>query len=192
MREKGLVVNGFLFSTNKEYTQAVEEFEATEYIKANTDLSNPRTVLKLYNKFIENRTFHTPIGYTFLKELQNIIMESKLVKTEDIEGIYISNLIKTSGDNEYEKLSIENYKQQTQIVRVKNRNLKIVNVFLVITIIIMIVMAIYNDKTLFAEYKNEIIDKYASWEEKLKTWEEELKSWEEDLEKREDLLKEKQ
>jgi hypothetical protein len=192
MREKGLVVNGFLFSSNKDYTQAKEEFEAIEYLKTNTDLSKPRTILKLYNKLIENNTFQTPIGYTFLKELQHDIIKSELVKPEDIEEIYIPNLMKMSGDNEYEKLSIEHYKQLAHKEHIKNRNSKIVNVFLIITIIVMIVMALYSDKTLFNEYKNNIINQYAAWEEDLKNWDEELKSWEEDLEKRETLLNDKQ
>ncbi len=166
MREKGLVVNGFLFSTNKEYNQAKEELEAIEYIKKNTDLANSGIVLKLYNKLTENRTFHTPVGYTFLKELQGTILRSGIVKPENLEGIYIPG--KSSDNNEVAILKAEQYKVMAEREHTKNRNSRIINIFLVFIIMIMIIIAINTDRTKFTNFENNIIDKYSSWEEDLK------------------------
>ena len=165
MREKGLVVNGFLFSTNKDYNQAKEELEAIDYIRTNTDLANSGTVLKLYNKLTENRTFHTPVGYTFLKELQGTIIRTGLVKPADLEGIYIPG--KGSDNNEVAILKAEQYKVMAERAQIKNRNSRIINIFLVVIIIAMIIIAINTDKSVFTNFENNIIDKYSVWEEEL-------------------------
>jgi len=180
MSEKGLLIGGFLFSTNKEYSDAKQEQETIEYLKANSDLSKPKTVLKLYSKLTENRTFHTPIGYLFLKELQEIILNAGIVKLEELESIYIptQNL---SENEELNNLSLHHYKQIAEKAHIQNRNSRIINIFLAFIIIVMIAIAIYSDKSVYTDFENKVIDKYASWEE-------ELNNREQDLNNREKLL----
>lgn len=179
MGDKGLVVNGFLFSTNKEYNQAKEELEAIEYIKKNTDLTNAKTVLKLYTKLTGNRTFHTPVGYTFLSELRDTIIQSGIIKPEIVENIYIpSNVV---DNNEVAVLKAEQYKVMAEKERTKHRNSRIINIFLVFIIMAMIVIAIYTDKNLFTNFETSIIDKYSAWEEELDKREQALDELEEQL-----------
>ncbi len=166
MREKELVMSGFLFSTNKEYNDAKEEQEAIEYLKANSDLSNSKVVLKLYNKLNENRTFHTPVGYTFLKELQDIVLKAAIVKSEDIDDIYIPAQ-SNSESEELNALSLNHFKQIAEKEHTQNRNSRIINIFLVLVIIAMIGISIYSDRTVYSDFENKVIDKYASWEEEL-------------------------
>lgn len=164
MREKGLVVNGFLFSTNKDYKEANEEQEAIDYLRENSDLSNARTALKLYNKFTENRTFHTPVGYSFLKELQDTILKEGVVKPENLEAIYIPG---SGGNNEVDILRAEQYREIAEREHTRNRNSRIINIFLVCIIFIMIIISLYSDKTVFSKFEEGILNKYASWEEEL-------------------------
>jgi predicted nucleic acid-binding Zn ribbon protein len=179
LREKGLVVSGFLFSTNKDYNDAKEEQEAIDYLREKSDLSNARTALKVYNKLTENRTFHTPVGYSFLKELQDIIIKSGIVKPEDLDGIYIPG--RSNANNEVNMLQAEQYKVLAEKEHNRNRNSRIINIFLVGIILVMMVLAIYTDKTVFSNFENSIIDKYAGWEEELSQREQALKESEEKL-----------
>ncbi|MGB8453340.1 MAG: hypothetical protein WCD89_13545 [Anaerocolumna sp.] len=178
MNEKGLVVGGYLFSTNKDYNDAEEEQESIHFLCSKTDLSNPVTALKLYNKLIENRTFHTVVAFAFLKELQETILNSGIVKAEDLEGIYIPAQI---DNNEVDILTFEKYKLQAERQKVRIRNSRIINIFLVFTILAMIIIAIYSDKTMYTNFENKVIDRYSSWED-------ELNNREQDLTKREEAL----
>lgn len=177
MEELGLAVGGFLFSTNKDYTDAKEEQETVSYLKENTDLENPKTVLKLYNKLTENRTFHTPVGYTFLKELQDIVINSSLVKPENLDSIYIPPL-NYSSSGEQNALLAKQFKEAAEKERNRNKNSLIINIFLSAVIIIMFGIAFYSDKTTYSKFENKVIDKYASWEEELNQREQTIKDLE--------------
>ena len=166
LREKGLVVDGFLFSTNKEYNNAIEEQEAVAYFKSNSDLSKSRAALKLYSKLTENRTFHTPVGYTFLKELQDFILKSGIVKSDQLEGIYIPSP-GSADSEELNTLTIDHFKQIANQAQNRNKNSRIINIFLVLIITVMIGVAIYSDKTVYTNFENKVVDKYATWEEEL-------------------------
>lgn len=166
MKDTDLLVAGFLFNTNKEYSDAKDELEAVEYIKTNTDLSKPKLALKLYKKLTENRTFHTPVGYCFLKELQDTIKRAGVIAPEALENIYV---LPHSGSatEEINVISLEHYKQLSETEHIKNRNSRIINIFLVLIILVMLAIAALSDKTIYSNFENEIINKYASWEEDL-------------------------
>jgi len=173
LSEKGLVVGGFLFSSNKEYNDAKQEQETIEYLKANSDLSKPKTVLKLYSKLTENRTFHTLVGYLFLKELQEIILKAGIVKLEELDSIYVPTQ-NFSENEELINLSLHHYKQSAEKAQIQNRNSRIINISLAFIIIVMIAIAIYSDKTVYTDFENRVINKYASWEEELNNREQKL------------------
>ena len=58
----------------------------------------------------------------------------------------------------------------------------IANIFLVILVILMFVITIKSDNPNILNYKEAVINEYASWEEELKAWEEELTEREKALE----------
>ncbi|WMJ87717.1 hypothetical protein [Anaerocolumna sp. MB42-C2] len=178
MREKGLIIGGYLFSNNKDYNSAKEEYESIHILRSKADLTDPGTVLKLYNKLIENRTFHTIIGYTFLKELQVVVLSSGIVKEEDIDGIYIP----VQNANNIDISDFEKYKQLTEKQKNLIRNKRIINIFLLITILGMLIIAIYTNKSVYADFENKIINRYSAWEEELNNREEDLIQREEALE----------
>lgn len=179
MREEELVTGGYMFSTNKDYSDASQEQESVNILRAKADLSNPRTALKVYNKLVENRTFTTVVGFAFLKELQNTILNSGIVKVEDIDGIYVPAQTKC---DETDVQKLEEYKLLSEKQKVRITKTRIINSFLVVTILAMIVIAVYTDKTMYAEIENKVIDHYSSWEN-------DLSNREEALIEREDALK---
>ena len=66
-------VNGFIFESKEEAEKAKKEATAIKYIKSQTQMDNPDTVLELYNKILLKKMFETPVGIAFLVELQEYL-----------------------------------------------------------------------------------------------------------------------
>lgn len=182
MGETSLSVNGFLFSNNKEYNDAKQEKGAIEHFKNKLDLSNPREALKLYNKILEKQSFRTPVGYLFLKELQDFIIKSEIIKIEDMQEIYIfTENANVSYNNDFDSVSLNHYKELFDTEKMRHRNSRIINIFLVIIIMAMMYIALKADKTEFSDFENKVINKYSTWEEELTTREQKLNEREEKL-----------
>ncbi len=186
MGESQNQVNGFIFNTNEDFSRAKEEQEAIDHFKGKIDLSNPNDVLKLYNRLIEKNTFRTPVGYLFLKELQENILKSGIIKPEEMKKInYTSQNTGTKTDiNEADYILLNKYKEKGENLKIKLRNSRIINIFLLAIVIAMIIIAIYSDKTVFTNFENDVINRYAGWEE-------ELEQKEKELEEREAILNKK-
>lgn len=178
--DKKYVVDGFEFLSEAEYNAAKEELTAINFFKEKTDLSDLSTVIKLYNRILARNTFHTVVGYSFLKELQNTIILSSKNKLKDLENIHVK-AVQGSEENRLDLITAEKFKELAKKEKTKHRNSRIINLFLTLTIIIMFIIALYSDKTVFKKFENDIIDEYASWEEELTQREEELDKREEKL-----------
>ncbi|MBH1940290.1 hypothetical protein I5677_05185 [Mobilitalea sibirica] len=184
MKDNEYKVSGYSFTDIKEYKEAKREAETIEYIRANTDLNDRNKVLKLYHKLVERQTLKTVVGYGFLKELQNKILKEgiigedklpdiKVVKEEKkIFGKVYKNQLEHTQENKYRILSEE--------YRIRHRNSRIINLFLILIIAIMIGIAIFSNRNVFQKYEEKIIDKYAAWEEELDAREQALREREED------------
>lgn len=66
-------VEGFEFETKEQALQAKKEVEGVRYIKAQMQLDDPEVVRRLYQKLISQNVFETPVGLSFLSELQQYI-----------------------------------------------------------------------------------------------------------------------
>ena len=62
--DKRFILDGFVFSTRKDYERACKEKETIEYLVANSNMSDMKAVLKIYNKAVEKKSFQTVIGLT--------------------------------------------------------------------------------------------------------------------------------
>ena len=51
--DKRFILDGFVFSTRKDYERACKEKETIEYLVANSNMSDMKAVLKIYNKAVE-------------------------------------------------------------------------------------------------------------------------------------------
>src|SRR4051794_31176543 len=122
------LVDGFLFSTSKEYGQGKSEYETISYLREKSDLSNPKIVLKLYNKLMDDDTFHTMVGYVFLKELQDIIIAANIIKEEELKKIYIPTNL--SYDEETTIKPVNQYQIKIKNLQTTLRNVRIINLFL--------------------------------------------------------------
>jgi len=172
-------LEGFQFSQEEKYKIAKEDYDAIQFFKEKLDMSDLPAVHKLYNRLIERGNFQTMVGYSFLKELQNILLENNYKTMDSLKKIHIESIQNYA--EIVEEISVEHYKNLAEDRRIKNRNSRIINIILVITIVIMFFIAFKADKTLFTQFEQDMLDKYSAWEVELTEWEEQLREKEAEI-----------
>lgn len=179
MRENKTEV--FDFESRETFEKAEKEEELIRRLLEKTDVSEPKTALKVYNKSVSDKLFSTVSGYFFLLQLRQTILESGLVSERALAPIPIKetggrrDVIPTrpAQERRFQKL----YDGQKLV----NKKLKIgivVLVFLLIGFVAINFRFEYTIFTYFTNYKatmeEELIDKYEKWEADLKAREERL------------------
>lgn len=192
MAEKKWTISGYEFATKEDYDKAKKEGESVVYIKAHTDMSDKKQVLKIYNKAVDTKMFQTVIGYEFLHQLYAIILKSKVVEQEYIKNIPVRKQMEDKQlpeDVEKANALAEQYRVLYEDTKERKKRSKIVNVFLSLLIVIMIGMVYYN----YNSYNEAtVIDKYAAWEAELEEREAAVKEKEEQLSKEQNTEKVKE
>lgn len=84
-----MVVDGFVFMNEKAAQKAHQEVDGIQYVKDRLDMGNPRMVLQMYRKLLAEQVFETPVGWVYLKELQNYLLAAPELEGEDIEAIVL-------------------------------------------------------------------------------------------------------
>ncbi len=79
---------GFLFQTKEDAALASQELKKTEYLRMHLSYDNPEQVKQIYGKAVLERTFKTPVGYGFLWELRNFLLENGIPE-EELEPILL-------------------------------------------------------------------------------------------------------
>lgn len=178
------VVDGYVFSTEAEYKDALNEKKGVDYMKSRTNMNNVQNVKEVYEKVLEKNIFKTQIGYNFMRELQEVLMKSSLVSAEEIKNIPV--------EGREDKRTLETNKQLRERIKnieadYKNKffNSIFLNVALIIMIIVIIVITMNSKNTNILNYKNRLDAEYTSKEDDLAEWEEELEEREKMLESEE-------
>lgn len=84
-----MVVDGFVFMDEEAAQKAHQEEDGIQYVKHRLDMGNPRMVLQMYRKLMAEQVFETPVGWVYLKELQNYLLAAPELEGEDIEAIVL-------------------------------------------------------------------------------------------------------
>lgn len=177
-------IGDYSFSNKGDYERALKEKEAISYIVANTNMADMKSVLKVYNRSVEKKSFQTVLGLEFVKNMRKSLINSGIVSDDTIQAVPVpaAGGGKQQGtDNSFAADKAEKYKlayENEHAGRVI-RNMAIV--FLVVIIGAMMFIT-YNSKysvfTYFTDYKtnmeNELVDKYQEWRNQLEEKEKEL------------------
>ncbi|NLK28681.1 MAG: hypothetical protein GX306_10125 [Clostridiales bacterium] len=142
MADKEYKLHGYSFTDFDEYREAKQEADSVNYIRVRTDFNDLSKVTKLYHSLIDKCAFKTIIGYAFLKELQDIILKGGISSLDTLPSIRIENidkpLINSVDPQELKKLN--QFQKQAEEYRIRHRNSRIINVFLIIIIVAMIII----------------------------------------------------
>ena len=83
---------GYSFYTEKDAALAENEKRKVQYLEARMDYAHPESILRIYNKAIDERIFKSPVGHFFLKSLQDYLAKQPGIAKESIADIpmYVS------------------------------------------------------------------------------------------------------
>lgn len=176
--ESDYIVDGFVFSNVKEFEKAKKELEVINKIKSGIDISDETAVRKTYKTLVEKKYFVTPVGISFLHEMQSYLIENiGDVNVKPIE-------IKTNNNSRINALNPEKYKKLKEQYISQNKILKrlvLAVVSFAIILIGMIIIVATNDNVGYINTEEKIVNKYSSWEESLKERELNIRNREEEL-----------
>lgn len=187
MSEK-YVVDGYCFKTQDEAAIALNEIEGIEYLRKRTNFKNPQSVLSVYDKIIDKELFKTPIGYGFLRELQQILYNASEIEPDSIRNIPVAaadeKKSKKSKDKKNKKLYLMPEEQEKKYKN-KITNLIILNVFIIIALIVVIIITNNSENTNILNYRDRLEREYNEKEDELAAWDSQLREKEHQLNERE-------
>ena len=186
-------IDGFLFSDPAEIAQAKKEMEGIRYLRTKLDRDNPEQVLLVYNQAVDQQLFATPVGYYFLKELQDFLITIPFIKDEDIHRITITERMTETFEKsrkktvqEKKKQAVRQYEDERKLrekkIHAKNTDYKarfavaLVFVFLLLAMVVAMfaINVVSKDNVTIINYENQLINKYEEWEKELEERENEL------------------
>ncbi len=182
-QEKIITVNGFCFYDPKVGEEALKEQEAVEYVDRQLDYADKESLLKLYNSMIARRMFHTQVGISYLKRIQDHLIRLNVDPTT-MEAIPIVDVNtdqdNSTKDNSRKERKKSNKKEDTKSDK-KNKllykkvqkyktlsiSMIVISIVLLLTVVGLFIIQGTSDNPTILNYEEKILDKYASWEEEL-------------------------
>jgi len=176
--ENVIVVEGYSFTNENMAKQARTEAEGVRYVKARTDMSKPDQVFNVYHKLLQQRMFQTPVGYAYLKELQEYLKTIPGIRNEDIRPIPVADhLVVSDTRGISERWSRRLEKEQNKL-----RMSIVANFAFVVSILLMFLITATSGQTTILNYEKKIQDRYAQWEQQLTQREKAIREEEQELE----------
>lgn len=177
------IVGGFQFGTEKDAALARDELLRIENIEEKLDYENLPMVNAVYKKAINKHVFKTPIGYVFLKKLQDILSEKPI--EEEVNPIPISGVFNlrdsTSPAVERVKASKEKVKQKPTKEMITKRISIVANIVLLFLVAALFVISINGASPTVLNYEHALQNKYSQWEKELSEREAAIREKEKEL-----------
>ncbi|MCR4690902.1 MAG: hypothetical protein K5739_06135 [Lachnospiraceae bacterium] len=89
-QEERFIVGGIVFSDQEYADLARTEAKRIEALNARINYENPKSVISLYQKAQENNVFKTPVGITYMLQLQDYLLQQGVPQESilpiDLEG----------------------------------------------------------------------------------------------------------
>lgn len=174
MKNEKNTVDGYFFEDEETLKEAKNEVEGVEYLRKRTNYSNPQNMLKMYNTVIEKKLFKTPIGYEFLRELQELLYNSQDIDEAQIEPIPVFVKQKKKQKIKFELPKVKRVIDKESPYRAKFMNMVILNVILIIFLMLFILISNNSKNLNIINYKARIDAEYMEKEDNLAQWEEDL------------------
>ncbi len=170
-KEKKLI-DGFVFASEAEAGQAEKEVEGVKFIKEKLDMDKPEMVLDVYNKMVRQKLFETAIGFAYLKDLQEYLQSIPFINKEEILPIQVQHPILEEAlkkDSAVQKIRQQKAKEHYINIDYKNRYRVVrgIAVVLFICVTAMFAISATAGSPTILNYEQELINRYAGWEEEL-------------------------
>ena len=165
-REK-FIVGGYEFLSENDAQKASMDLSKINLLEARVKASRPVDIKAVYEKSIENKIFKTPIGWEYLVGLRRKLLESGY-KEEDLIPIPLN--VSMTRHSAIDSLNVKQriLPQEPK----KEANFKtifsiILNIVLLILVGVMFYITITAETDNIINYRKNITNRYAGWEQEL-------------------------
>ncbi len=182
------VIDGFSFSDDADVSLASSEIEKIKFIAGKMNMDNPKGVLAVYDKLITSGIFVTPVGYEYLRTLQNYLYKCKDIPDDAVKEIPVpvsyTRALNLRSEERDEKLASERQMRTfRKTFKTEYKVSLIVNIILVLMVIAMFIITLKADNPNMINYRTAILNQYSEWEQELNERETAIKQRELELEK---------
>ena len=197
MNKERYVVGGIAFADEKAAERAKEEAMRIEALNANINYDNPKAVASLYTKAQKNHVFQTPVGISYMLQLQEQLIRQG-VEPDKIDPIELptltpgnENTVSSAPDNTPEEPFAEEEKKLEQpgavtregkILEAKLKAQKKIGqkqldliktqwaviAAMAVIILAMFIISLTGNNPTIINYRSKILNQYAEWEQELK------------------------
>ena len=178
-----LVVDGYRFNSPADAAAAREEIKKQKYIEQHLDFDKPEEVLEIYDKMITNKIFVTPLGFYFLKKIQMFLQGSSEIPDEKIKPLPLGSVYTQRAKNEAMAVNRPKPVRKDDMREIRQKYVLSVcfNIFLVIAVIAMFIIAMNSETPNILNYKQVIENQYSEWDESLTEREKAVRQKEKEL-----------
>lgn len=177
------VVEGYRFTSAEDADLARLELEKIRALESRMDYHNTEMVLSVYNRAIMNRTFQTPIGCQYLLKLRNYLLETGAAREGELRPVPFQTQFsgKAKRQETYRQLPAGQKKTERTVPAWSFGISVAMNVILVLLVMVMFMITLYSDNPNILNYRTQVINEYASWEQELRAREREVSGREREL-----------
>lgn len=159
-------VNGFRFGSKEDVEAAQQELSAVQYINHKIENHNGETVLSVYQAAIDKKMFRTPIGYSYLHDLQKRMIQEGIDK-ERIQGIPLFQIYNNTYKDEIKPVRVVKRIKKKDETKQKYYRSLIANVVLVILVVALFIISMTGNNPTIMNYRQKVENQYAEWEQEL-------------------------
>ena len=209
MKRTPYETGGFAFADEKMLEKAMKEEEGIRYIRNSANMKDPQMVFQIYSQMVRQSLFETPVGYIYLKDLQDYLKGEPSIDNQDIPAIpvaaYRSSPAESKEAHSRQSNANSSFKSQAESKESKKKQVKTktkvvrktkvqnvdykpwfraslsVSIILLLIVIGMFVVTATSGNINIVNYENALIEKYEDWENQLKEREEKIKEKEKSL-----------
>lgn len=175
---------GFSFFTDSDARLAEAEQRKIEYLEARIDYSRPESILHVYDKAIDEQLFKTPVGFMYLKKLQDFLLKQPQIDPERVKAIPLHDTFEAARKQrrqENEAAVIERVAKRKEAAAVRFQISVILNILLILAICAMFIIMLNSDQPNILNYERAIVDRYSYWEQQLTDREQAIREKEREL-----------
>ena len=177
-------IDGFTFSDEEDVALVESEIARIKYLSDKMNMNNASGVFAVYDKLVQGGLFVTPIGYEYLRTLQDFLYKSPDIPDDAIRSIpvaisYTEAIGKRNAERD-EKMERSRRKFK-KTFRNEYKISLIANFILIVLVIAMFVITLKADNPNMINYRTAILNEYSEWEQDLTEREREVRQKESEL-----------
>ena len=164
--ENEFILRGYSFLSKEDADKADADYHKIEYLDKHVPISKPEDIKALYEKAVQSNIFGSPIGWHYLANCRDALVESGY-DSEDLIPIPIkTTFVKTQPAETTSEPKVV-YKTVKRGFPIKIAFSLALNVILIILVILMFVIANGSENDNIINYRNNVTNRYAEWQQSL-------------------------